>query len=92
MLETDSAPQEDTTTYDDDLQKLKEESDKPKPSTKVLKELMKSTFEGIYYFQSCYCILYSAGRRKWILEYSPSVSDIIAVFPVLKRSRHVSNL
>ena len=86
MLETDSAPQEDTTTYDDDLQKLKEESDKPKPSTKVLKELMKSTFEG---FQSCYCILYSAGRRKWN---SPSVSDIIAVFPVLKRSRHVSNL
>ena len=69
MLETDSAPQEDTTTYDDDLQKIKEESDKHQSS-------MKSTFEGIYYFQLCYCILYSAGQRKWILEDSPSVSNI----------------
>ena len=40
----------DTNNYEEDVKKLIEECKKPKASHKLLKELMKSIFEGTVYF------------------------------------------
>lgn len=57
------------------MQELTEEQKRDNPSVSKVKRLMKSTF---------------TGRRSWIQKDTPSVSDIIDVFPALKQSNRVS--
>ena len=66
---------EEGSSYDKNLGDLKAEHDKPNPSTSTIKKLMKATF---------------AGRRAWILNDTPTVSEVISIFPSLKLSSRVS--
>ena len=51
------------------------EHGKPSPSMAKIKRLMKSTFPG---------------RRAWIVNDTPTVSEVISVFPALKSSARVN--
>ena len=67
--------EEEGTSYGKNLADLTAEHSKPNPSTAKIKKLMKSTF---------------AGRRAWILNDTPTVSEVTSVFPSLKLSSWVS--
>ena len=60
--------------YESKLKRLQEECEKATPKGSLVKRLMTATF---------------SGRRKWILEETPSISDVLQVFPPLKQSQRV---
>ena len=68
--------QDEDETYLAHLEELTEEQKRDNPSISKIKRLMKSTF---------------TGRRSWIQKDTPSVSEIIDVFPALRQSNRVSN-
>ncbi len=51
------------------------EASKERPSTKVIRRLMRTTFPR---------------RRKWIVEASPSVPSVLESYPALKTTKYVS--
>ena len=61
--------------YQEKLQLLTDEYAKDKPKRKTVKNLMKTTFQG---------------RRKWILQDSPPIEDVLKSFPSLKKEKFVS--
>lgn len=67
--------QDEDDTYLTYLGQLTDEQKRDNPSVSTIKRLMKSTF---------------VGRRSWIQKDTPSVSEIIDVFPALKESNRVS--
>ena len=60
--------------YEVNIAALKVELEKTKPSNSTVKRLMVSTFEG---------------RRTWVKNDTPSVEDVLDVFPPLKESNRV---
>lgn len=65
----------DMSQYADLMATLENELQKENPKGKRVRRAMKDTF---------------AGRRKWIQDSCPPVSDIIDKFPLLKESKYVS--
>ncbi len=63
------------TEYTHQLEELAGEHNKQEPSRRIIKKLMKLTF---------------SGRRSWILKDTPTVSEVILVFPSLQSSSAVS--
>lgn len=61
--------------YEEDVGTLQTELEKPNPSISKVKRLMVATFEG---------------RRIWIRSDTPSVEEVLDVFPPLKESNRVS--
>ena len=74
-VESSVALSEEGSSYEQNLADLTSEYSKPNPSTAKIKKFMKSTF---------------TGRRSWILNDTPTVSEVINVFPSLKLSTRVS--
>ena len=66
----------DSNCYEDKLRKLSEELEKDTPRNKKIKSLMRATFDG---------------RRQWVLQDAPGVSEVLQVFPPLKKSSRVSH-
>ncbi len=63
--------------YEESLGNFQAELAKDIPNRKQLKTLMKSTF---------------SGRRSWIRSDRPSLSEVLDVFPTLKKTKFVSLL
>ena len=58
----------DNDKYIHHLEELKDEHEKATPLQSRIKKLIKLTFNG---------------RRSWVLKYTPSVAEVIEVFPLL---------
>ena len=85
----------DISSYEEDIKRLGDEWQKPKPSFKNIKEIMRTCFEGKINLILCNLIAifkFSPGRREWILNGSPSVEDIVDKFPPLKKLKYVCTL
>ena len=65
----------DKSKYEEHVLQLKQEADKNHFNTSKVKKLMKDTF---------------AGRRAWIKDSSPSVTEILLKFPCLNTPGRVS--
>ena len=82
----------DISSYEEDIKRLGDELQKPKPSFKNIKGIMRTSFEGKFIFLLCNLIAIFdifPGRREWILNDSPSVQDIVDKFPPLKKLKYV---
>ena len=62
-------------SHEECVLQLQEECKQTKPSKKKLKRLMKSTYNG---------------RRAWVIKDAPPVTEILEIFPPLKKPKHVS--
>ena len=72
---SDQQLEPDMKEYTDQMEVLEAELQKDKPKSKRLRKAMNDTF---------------AGRRQWIQDSCPPVSDILAKFSLLKKSKYVS--
>lgn len=61
--------------YEKNFAELQEEYQRSTVRSSVVKPLLKETFDG---------------RRHWIIVDSPSISEVVSVFPSLKVEKHAS--
>lgn len=92
-------------TYTEGLKAIEEEYKQSKPSSKVIRQLMRTTYDGkcaecivaarvlMVYVSVVHMYIYyvHVGRRRWILDESPEVTKVLECFPALKKLRYVSS-
>ena len=75
IIHTVDATSDDNENHEKNVQALAEELQNENPKSSTVKSLMRQTFPG---------------RHHWIVQDSPSVQDVLGVFPCLNQSSRVS--